>query len=450
MTSHSTTILDLNDDCLRTIFRYLNSADLNIVVDVCGRFRSFARERFSSLPIKSFAFREVEDACELQKRWKFFRDFGPYVKEVYAAFSIDKWTSTYPARFADMLSRSCSENLTSLQLWELHISDEIAGKLRPVLQHLQNLGLKNCSMRRTFLRQLPRRSPELRELKLVNFEAPSSKFFVGLHQNYAQLEKIEFENVNVKSKDIARILKSNPQLKTLLLTRCQYLDDGVFPIVAKYVPQIELLELRTEHSVDPANLQHLSQMKNLKYFSLSTFGPCPVLSLAEIDFASTLENLSLYNCDVFGRADQFVDRIKKLPKLRHLMLLNVTGLTVPHILDICHNLPDLSNLFLSNNGFTLSVDNLIQILRVADKLARLFHSQYEDEMDEIVMDGRTFLIPSQAQKLRIDIATFKTMVDLIGKRRQKHLELNSNLYQIDVPDYLIKMHENCLKFEEEE
>lgn len=430
----TTSILKLNDDCLRDLFRYFNAHDLDAIVDVCSRFRGLAKERFASLQSKGFLFGNIYHKCSsnenrFHQTAKFFRDFGAFVEQIIASCKEIEFPN-YAVKFIDLLDRYCSEKLKLLEIWHLDMDAEIEQKLATPLEHLQSLVLKKCSLTESFLKQLPTRSPRLKSILLVDI---SAKCFIGLQRAYPSLERVLFDNVDMSVNDIEGFFKSNPQLKTINLEKCQQLDDGIIPMLAEHVPKIEGLYLNFDNFTDhlKESMKHLSALKSLIELALaSTKTETTMLDVCEIGLSEMpLETLLLHNFNVQCSRD-FAAEISKLKHLKTLELWSVDGLNADHIVDICEHLGQLCKLSLRDLKFVMSLENLTEILRRTRKLDMICHTKNGSE-----------------GKKCIDSDTYTTIVGIILDRSEKRcLELQSDCYCYhSIPNELIEAHKNCFK-----
>lgn len=437
----TTEIMDLNDDCLRYIFNEFGTHDLGAVVDVCRRFRAFAKERFAALETKCFVFGNIFHKCKsteksLQTTAKFLRDFGAFFEQIYVSFEGEEQPN-YATKYIELLKRHTSEELRLLEFWHLDMNDEIVESMRVPLEHLHTLNLKKCSLTESFLRNLSLWAPQLELLKLVDVSVPTPERFIGLHQNHPMLERIVFGNMDVSGSDIERLITSNPQLKQVSFDMCPNLNDDIIPMVAKHLPKLELFLLHVANATDQLteNMKHLSEMDCLGFLSISfNAAEAVMLDLREIGIAKMpLETLLLHKFTVGdGEAASFVAEISKMRHLKKLTLVSVGGLYPANILDICKSLEELTMLTLKDSGFVLTADYLSKIICSASKLEDMTHIEKHDEerMCECVTP-----------------VEYTNLVRSIQDRREsKCLELRSNIYCFhSVPDEMMNAHQSCFK-----
>lgn len=71
--SASTTILDMNDDCLNLVFKYLGLRDLSTVADVCSRISDKMQKRISH--VSSSRIHLISSDSSLEENTCFWRLF---------------------------------------------------------------------------------------------------------------------------------------------------------------------------------------------------------------------------------------------------------------------------------------------------------------------------------------------------------------------------------------
>lgn len=107
----STAMLDLNDDCLMEIFRYLDLVDLYYVTEVCVRFKQCAQSLFPS-KLKTFLIKRSSP----QVLHSIIYNYGELVNEL----TLDE--GHYFSVEIERLLESCV-NLQKMHLWHIKVSD---------------------------------------------------------------------------------------------------------------------------------------------------------------------------------------------------------------------------------------------------------------------------------------------------------------------------------------
>lgn len=198
-TAHSaTSILDLNDDCLRDVLSYLVVRDLCVVADVCARFRMTAIAHFAhSKPNVDKCVTCLEMAnhhLQLQTS-RILRNFASAMTTIRIAgefwdFEIRRNPYCDQTRLMRLVSFHWSENIKTLQLIEIIITDEIACIIRQMLLRLENLSVENCTCQDEHLEKLLLEAPKLKELKLSS----CSQRTPIVNQKFRNLESISLDN----------------------------------------------------------------------------------------------------------------------------------------------------------------------------------------------------------------------------------------------------------------
>lgn len=172
----TTTIIDLNDDCLREVFESFAVVDLCALVDVCIRFKQLAQDCFRANFTRSdnWKLNDVSQSQKFKLTSKIMRNFGGSITQIRTGlvsqvqsarrtFSHDK---SYQARLVDLIALQCSEKLTEMDLDGDIITDELAFGIRPALQNLRAFHLMYCEFSQLFLGVLPHWSPNIRKLSI--------------------------------------------------------------------------------------------------------------------------------------------------------------------------------------------------------------------------------------------------------------------------------------------
>lgn len=399
-TSASTTIiLDLNDDCLIEIFKHLNLNDLCAVADVCRLFRRSSRTHFAYSAFKNVDICIANRSCfrneNSVRTFKILRIFGVVVKTIkmngkHANFVKGK----YEKKVLDLISFHCGRSLIELELVDCNLTYDVAVTLRFLFRHLQKLSLRDCQYSKLFGRMIPAWSPELRELHF-SYEservrekdgcAQKMPFDDILQRLFPNLTSISFRQIfNLKSTDLDEFLKQNPQLKYFGLIDCQNVDGRIFQLIAKHVPTIETIQIDTVKNVNDTHLKYFGKLKYLNTLKLCTFtcdtpmnGTFMLSILHEIHKAEIplqdLQVLCLENI-TFQLTEQLIESISKLKVLKILRLGCIPKLNFSHILGICKQLKELSELHLLENGLKMSANELLEIIKYAEKLKLLRYS----------------------------------------------------------------------------
>lgn len=457
-TRSSTTILDLNDDCLRHVFEYLKRNDLVAVADVCCRFRQNAQAEFAHSKSKETKL-EIGglDLNTLLSASKVLRNFGPYIKVVWLEGTFDHETDQYYCeKSLHMLNQYCYGTLTELQVVAIDISENIEQLLRPLLQHLQILIFTCCKLSNVFLNTLTELAPELHELRLQcsycyrSNDEMKQPVRIGNQLEPPKLEKIQYFACNIHNNTIEEFFQVNPQLKNIILDDCPYASDQIFESIAKYVPQIEAIYYKPRKMNDRftapnpirnTNIKYFGQLKNLKSLALileprsTTYMLSVVRKIVAANIS--LEHLHLRDFDLYDRIDEFVVEISKLKNLKTLKLRNIVNLKPFDILRISTHLSELSEIYFSHSTKSMFTSrDLLHLVQNANKL-QLFCCH----------DHWFYYAPGAERDFCIDADTFMQMVNAVQSRSVNiplKICLDNTGYTSSVPDALIRAHKRTL------
>lgn len=245
---------------------------------------------------------------------------------------------------------------------------------------------------------------------------------------------------------IAKILELK-KLKRLRLTRIHSLRSSHAVDICKHCPELSELQIHEMNMLLSADnvLEMIRYANNLK--KLICAGPKYLDMTVNVDEMSndvgrykkmkmnantSLEYLSLCNIHPRVNAHQLVAGILKFKNLTYLCL-SINGLNVLHIIDICRNCTELSELIFTINKHVLSINQLLEIIQHAEKLKKLQHKYPHD----------TLFHKQNFNKICIDAGTYIKMANIVQNRRHKTvIVLSSWSYKTQIPDELIQMSKN--------
>lgn len=417
--ARSTSIMDLNDKCLRKVSSYLKLVDLCAIVDVWGRFGTVAAEFF-----KSVAF---YDSRHGRIPWKEVKNimskFGPMIEELRLDCPIK-----FHAEIIDLVTRYCSPRLIKLDLCEFNVTDTIAHEMRPVLRHLRQLELDSCTFGGEFLKVLAKYTRD--QLDLLSLTGKCSETsFEALTQIFPKLKKLVLFGMNLSNSDIEEILKLNPQLEQIHFGESENLDDDIFQFIAEHVPQIDALELAGVKPTGKKNMDYLGRLRNLKSLNIctDTGRDAPMLDIWNISFVNLPLKSLRFRKFVFGEnADRFISALSKSRELEYLELCCMHELTSHHIIDLIKYLSEIRDIVLMHNkDLVLSFNDCLQMFQTANKLKSVFH-EYSRPNDQIETDAK-----KSKKEFHVDVAFNKRVKVVQNQYPQTGLIVYSDFYVVD-------------------
>lgn len=461
-TSNSaSSILILNDDCLISLFKYLNLDDLCAVADVCSRFRRNAQTHFSYSKLKelySISYCICRAADNVKRAENVLSIFGNFVKSI--KLEVLHHHCDIPRghhkRVAQMLRRHCCETLHELVVERYFINDEIALLIHPALANLRTFSMIECTVAKSFVKLLPKWSPKLRELRIVdsnrikNIGTPNEGQPIPL--TYDKLETLYMERItDVVYVDLVEdVLKSSPLLKKIEVVTCQNKGNRICSSIVKYAPQIENLRFHggcARHELYPSYFGRLTKLQSL---AMTFYTDVKSNIHHHIEHVLTvlndiivgdipLENLELNGFQLHDKGDRFADEISKLKKLKTLRLLNLDNLTPSQFLHICRGLSELTEIYVSKpmrkGKCDFSPANLLTLVKNGKNLQILSY------------DG---ILSKEKAEVCINDNTYTTLLNILQRRTdKKHLKIILNRYtkKMLAPDELMRTHNDLMSIE---
>lgn len=417
-------ILDLNDFCIQNILKNLGQDDLCAAIDVSHRFRQ------NTLAFAS----KFKKVSIWEKRWpKMLRCFGPFIKTI----------EILEEQINEILhlSRHHCRELTSLRLFDYVIDIELDME-PPMFQHVQKLKLDRVEISQSFLSSLSLWFPELKKLKIVDVKIRdcSGPEFDCFGQKFERLERFLVKGMEAPSPSLDQFLRKNPQIKRVDLHSC---TDGrfIFESFAKYAAQIERISISAQRPIDGLNFASLSQLTKINSFGVGYALIIPMLK-AIVERRVPIEHLTVYGWyaeyDQSGNqrfdliydqlADQIVGLTSKIKKLKTLKF-DSTCIPSSKIVNSCKSLTELTKLTIDYNECLFSTEDLLNLIKVCDKLESFF----------CLCDC------GDSQVLNEDV--FIEIVEFVKKRRSKaklKIVLEDDFYSTNIPKKILEMHKDSV------
>lgn len=340
-------IIDINNDCLQSIFRHLNIIDLLNVSDANKRLKQvteleFCRKyrkcqvQFINIfpnPIQSINAIDVSEykmvISGLKTCLQLLRCFGEAISDIEIIYTNSK--SEFREKIEIYLAEYCSETLhflTILHCRASHLFDAIEKPLTSLL----SLSLKGCNFGNKL--SLNKLFPKINNLYLHSnfYENPEI-----LVDNYPFL--IIFSTEGLDESKVKEIFRLNPQLEKL------YIHSNYSPDLIRYandhLPKLEhlsLYDLPNAFFQDNQNVIHLNNVayfshdSNFPYFasysgdkmcsfpfSFSNLRKCCILNLSlnqnTLNSLAKIEDLKILKLKKWQDEGNFMKKLLKLPNL---------------------------------------------------------------------------------------------------------------------------------------
>lgn len=446
-------IMDLDFDCLWTVFDYLDLRSLCSVADTCDRFREQAQNVYQYSKFKNM-FNIYSDLCHpqeypdviLRRTSSVLRNFGPLIQAIHVnggGYDLSPLElRIHQTRLINLISTHCRGTLFELTLHGFEVNDRVARFLRPVSRGVRKLKLTDCQIDGWSWSPLKRLAPKLSDLEISCSTMQKRRRLNGWHHCVPSMQTLALKGVNVLDTDVDGILGANPQLKCVKFVYCESQTDAVLHTIATHLPHVEKLNFRTSNETHPHNIACLQRMANLHSLKLSGIdGNFRGAVIALADLALEDLHLKLSWDDQHHNAQQLIAAVVKLHTLKSLRLDDCRNLTREHIISICDQLTGLEQLqlkyyhrYVAPNRLHFTGGDLVQMLRRAEhlKLIDFYGINFE-------------------RMVHIDSNTFNRMEETIQRRSSKAcVEIHFEEIQpivFDVPEATIEGHSAMLKFE---
>lgn len=416
----TTTLLDLNDDCLREICSYFDLSQLCGFADVCERFRGIAQSHFQSLKLMEITKNEWNE-LRIRDVFRLMRNFGKSIRSLVEMEHYGK-----SELLIETIVRYCGDTLHTLTLKYFKIGEETGEKMRPLLLRLHKFGLIDCNCAESFWKMLPTCLSELRELQMKSIVDDNC----DLIRAYPKL--VSFSIGYLSESQFEVFLKKNQQLKSLELdSRCE--GDVFFNLITKHLPTIESLNLfvpgRRSAKWNDAEVQNLIALKKLVIRGDSFFFGDTLRRMAAAHIP--LETFALFHNRYHKH---LLSAIAQFETIKTLQLVDLQSIKSWHLTDILKQLRGLTELYLQSTSPFWRLWNEIKVLEfieVAKKLQKLYY--FEDRCN-----------------WRIDERIYLKIVDIVRNREDSnHLEIEMvhDCAPNDVPEETRNENNHLVSFE---
>lgn len=337
---HSANIefINLNDDCLIAILRYLGVDDLNSIASTCTHLKGLARIVFHLKPAnKCFSIRQMiqrhEENAE-EEITRYLENFGSMITEI--TFDICNNTSLWEqfapiAHFNDPIFEHimahCSDGkLESLRLGTIYLSSEVAVRGHQLFSHLRQFQLKYCENLSEIL-------PWCHNCEKLTIQGAISVVDLDTHFPALYDFTLKYDQAYAIRAFNGEVASISPALETFLrrhdrLTALELCtpNDMDFMVIGE-LEQLKRLHLygaivqMRDDEAAPFHLPHLNRVildyddRNVSKF---------MHKLATTATRDSLEYLKIANCQV---GNGFVSDLANFKKLRILKFIGIKDFT---------------------------------------------------------------------------------------------------------------------------
>lgn len=285
-------LVDVNDDCLRSIFQFLGALDLINVAEADDRFVPVAAEIFRRhiqgkvLKVVRNPSRCVQNDCikmNMEVASTCFRHFGSLISDL----SID-FDGKQESEIEQSLLMHCRKSLRYLDLYRCQ-SGSLETMKRPFV-NVEELRIMDSMLGRK-MSKLNIWFPNLVSLELNNTEAIYPEF---IEENFSKLENLSI-SCRTPNRTVALLLVFNPQLKSLnLYDFSGYYAAKLIEIICTSLVELKQLTMfpGTDRELTQTEISRLlAGSRNLKQLNV-TFGQQPpwITELFEANWAIEIQH----------------------------------------------------------------------------------------------------------------------------------------------------------------
>lgn len=424
-------ILDINDDCMFEIFTNLTVTELANAASVCSRFKTIARDVFSSRH-KSICFEVNISSTERRRQaTDILRNFGDLLTKLKVRFIRHKDANIF---VINLLLMYCTENLDTLEL--------------RYCRALQPEKIINAT---ALFRNV-------KELILIDSKAIDD-FFLS---DAKKLIRLTLEEYNPKA--VVKFLSNDyPQLQALAV-RNQEVGRNKIDIVGflKRHPNVIELELRGGGVYD---LSSIGECQFLRKLSILDCENCKITPIVHLENLTTLKILTGYGCQsaigllMASKSSQSLEELslsgyleddveELIPLVRRFTNLKQFSFTTNDDVgdDMLNELRCLKELRVLSVGgdLLISSDCLVDLVQELPQLEQLtLHP--DQHLDCIQLQKATFLRICEIYRTRnkkLMISNFDGSDEELRKKKRKELLFAGNDQREFVRFITLKMYYN--------
>lgn len=340
------TILDLNDDCLLKIFKYLKFSDLLKLFQAHKHFYGAIGNALLTVRV----ILRFETETEAENIENFLKIFGDRVKTLEFSLWPDGWKA---AILDEIVKNYCSNGNVSvckltdgLKAEKWFKADFLKGNLA-FFKSLEILSLRNIDLKWSKMKLILKTATKLIELNiqgnLSSFDANALAYIMSL-----PLKKLQMCYFKLNENEIHN-LPLNTSVKDLSL-----IDDAVIPIISRFA-NLDSLSIDHIHSNRLVLAEYLKRLKKLHLPTWITSAEWHHLQeffkkLADCD---KLEELKVYVCGAYTPHDpvqlssEVMMTLNKMINLKVLVLSGEFNLMKPHLSGLAGSLANLQKMEIS-------------------------------------------------------------------------------------------------------
>lgn len=198
--------LQLNDDCVEHVLKWLRLEDLCGIADTCSRLRDIASRHYGTYYSKYVSVRSPVDWTQ----YCVIRCFSQHIQKL----EIDYWeVNRAMKQQIDMIDASSIESIVNLKLLNFDLCESSVAKIKNILKYARKIGFKYSSMEGGFNTLILRNCPNLKQLKFTRCRKMN---FMWLKTKYNTLDSLTIiRSDKLYESSIQSYFNKNPNIKQL-------------------------------------------------------------------------------------------------------------------------------------------------------------------------------------------------------------------------------------------
>lgn len=414
--SHQPRIPDLNNDCLASIFSYLNPNELCAVKETSRCFASLADQQFKRKYCnKTFVFLPKFEKKLPGNAHVVSPEFWPLFGEFIEKLSIHANNGADAAQHWKNICENCTR-LVDLSVFTCDLK----------LFQPEHFSVQRHQVNALHIACFFGRDEDYTRIinYFANFERLSVRYIHNnsvrcefLRHSYPRLKELAFESIEA-NEHFDEFVRLNPQIEKVFFKACS-LDYDRLDIIAKHCPRIENISIQcdpaTENYVDKiARLARLAALRELQFKCFDDFQGPLTAAIKVLAKKNSLEMLGLTG----GKLDMDLCRVlAKMTNLKTLKLVEFVDVTVNLLKKL------LSGLKLTHLHIMLC-DVKFKDIVVAIKSSPTLESLTFEFCDEFVLDQKGFSQLANARMasgagIPLELFTSQDYMVTVGKQQMQ-------------------------------
>lgn len=367
--SNATKFFDLNDDCVLEVFERLSVLDLCAFKWTCKRYFALA-DCFFEMAYKTLNFgnwnikSEYSLLTENDMR-RILSTFGTKLESI--TVNADSFQPESKVVLQTLNEFCCGRPLRSLKMVKFVIDDETVGECSALWSTVQRLTIDKCYVDDSVIEKWLRKCSSLTELEMIrqmNTDGRCLLYEFPNLQGFALRSNDNFDPVCMNT-----FLQKNPQLRTLSLIGCNFVDDEIFEIIADNLVNLEALYIRVVHVTNKfeANLENLLRLQQLCKLEFNC-GLLPINTfITGLAMTNRMESLGISSAEF---TPDLCSALCNLKNLQTLKLMSMYDGNVKSLKSIAQQLPRLKEFHIIESDF-IEFDQIIEFIEHASRVEKL-------------------------------------------------------------------------------